>query len=86
YLRGFRDAADTLYERARRPPSEDAETEAVPAYADTPSLTWGLQATKVNTSKYSGQGIRVAVLDTGLFLAHPDFIGRRVVSKSFISG
>ena len=26
------------------------------------------------------------MLDTGLFLAHPDFIGRSVVSRSFIPG
>src|SRR5205085_5960154 len=32
------------------------------------------------------QGIKVAVLDTGLDLQHPDFRGRRVVSQSFIPG
>ena len=40
----------------------------------------------MNTGSFSGQGIRVAVLDTGLDLQHPDFRGRRVVSQSFIPG
>ena len=37
-------------------------------------------------SRFSGSGIKLAVLDTGLALAHPDFAGRPVVSKSFIAG
>jgi subtilisin family serine protease len=46
--------------------------------------TWGVQATKVITSRFSGRGIKVAVLDTGFDLTHPDFIGRKLISKSFI--
>jgi subtilisin len=34
----------------------------------------------------SGKGIRVAVLDTGLDLEHPDFVGRRITTSSFVSG
>lgn len=85
YLRGFRDAANALYAQASGfLPEEIAEIAA--AFNDTRTLTWGLQATKVATSKYSGKGIKVAVLDTGLDLKHPDFTGRSIVSKSFISG
>jgi subtilisin len=51
--------------------------------ADTHSATWGLQATRVLSSPYRGRGIRVAILDTGLDLRHPDFAGRAVVAKSF---
>lgn len=35
-------------------------------------------------SRFSGKGIRVAILDTGLDLRHPDFAGRAVVSQSFV--
>ncbi|MCY1342868.1 type VII secretion-associated serine protease mycosin [compost metagenome] len=80
YLRGFRDAANALYEQALR-----RQQEGVAAlFEDTPGETWGLQATNVVASGYSGKGIRVAVLDTGLDLRHPDFADRQVVSKSFI--
>lgn len=56
------------------------------ALADTAAATWGLAATKVLASQFSGQGIRVAVLDTGLDLQHPDFAGRQVTSQSFVPG
>ncbi|HXV99408.1 MAG TPA: S8 family serine peptidase [Anaerolineae bacterium] len=34
---------------------------------------------------FRGQGIKVAVVDTGIDEAHPDFAGRIVASKSFVS-
>src|SRR5215203_2181937 len=52
--------------------------------ADESSFAWGVQVTKAATSRFSGRGMRVAVLDTGLDLGHPDFTGRNVVSRSFI--
>lgn len=50
------------------------------------STTWGLQATRVPLATQSGQGIRIAVLDTGMDLHHPDFTGRSITSRSFIFG
>jgi subtilisin family serine protease len=85
YLRGFRDAADTLYAQAGQTVAEKGLAEAAAAFDDTDVVTWGLQATKVETSRFSGKGIRVAVLDTGLDLKHPDFAGRTIVSKSFLN-
>jgi subtilisin family serine protease len=82
YLQGYRDAIDNLVDRAT--PSED-RLAAAAAFANG-SSTWGLQATKVINSPYSGLGIKVAVLDTGLDLTHPDFAGRKITSQSFISG
>ena len=54
--------------------------------ADTAEATWGLQALRVLSSRFSGLGIRVAVLDTGLDLQHPDFAGRNIVAQSFVTG
>jgi subtilisin family serine protease len=55
-------------------------------FTDTAQFTWGLQATRVSSSNFSGQGVPVAVLDTGLDLQHPDFVGRPIVSQSFVAG
>jgi subtilisin len=54
--------------------------------ADTAQAAWGLEATQVLTSPYTGRGIRVAVLDTGLDAEHPDFADRTIVSRSFVEG
>jgi len=51
---------------------------------DEPPATWGLIATKVLDSQYTGRGVKVAILDTGLDLNHPDFTGRTIVSQSFV--
>jgi subtilisin family serine protease len=53
---------------------------------DTRSSTWGLQASGVLDSSYSGRGVRLAILDTGLDLQHPDFSHRAVRSRSFVAG
>ncbi|MHA3905116.1 S8 family serine peptidase [Castellaniella sp. WN] len=48
--------------------------------------TWGVHAVGADASPYTGKGIRIAVLDTGLDLFHPDFAGRAIVSHSFVDG
>jgi subtilisin family serine protease len=54
-----------------------------------------LQATKVDTSKFSGRGVRIAVLDTGIDFRtdsngnisyHPDFENRQISTTSFVTG
>lgn len=55
-------------------------------FKDNEEFTWGLQATGVNESELTGQGVRVAVLDTGYTADHPDFVNRDVTSQSFIEG
>jgi subtilisin family serine protease len=54
--------------------------------ADDDAFTWGLRATGVDTTSATGRGIRVAVLDTGLDLDHPDFAGRTITARSFVGG
>ena len=60
-------------------------TAEVPA-VDESHATWGLQAVGALSSDYTGAGINVAVLDTGMDLAHPDFEGRNPQTRSFIPG
>jgi subtilisin family serine protease len=57
-----------------------------PRAVDETARTWGLVSTRVIDSSRTGRGVRVAVLDTGFDLRHPDFAGRLVVSQSFIEG
>ncbi|HKA46294.1 MAG TPA: S8 family serine peptidase [Burkholderiales bacterium] len=47
-------------------------------------VTWGLAACKVPPSTFNGNGIRVAVLDTGFDLGHPEFAGRAFVTQTFV--
>jgi hypothetical protein len=47
-------------------------------------VTWGLSACRVPPSQFSGKGIKVAVLDTGFDLGHPEFAGRAFVTNSFV--
>jgi subtilisin family serine protease len=57
---------------------------ALPAEAGR-TETWGLRATRTHTTDLTGAGVRVAVLDTGLDLSHPDFQdGRVVATASFV--
>lgn len=88
YLRGYRDAVVHLYEQLSSGPAGEAaeQAAAAAALADTEASTWGLAATKAVNSRFTGRGIRVAVLDTGMDLQHPDFVGRALTSQSFIPG
>ncbi len=83
YLRGYRDAVTTLVDRLVSP-DQAAANQAMAI--DESQTTWGLQATKVINSRFSGQAIKVAVLDTGFDLQHPDFLGRKITAQSFIAG
>jgi len=83
YLRGYRDAVDNLYEKAT---AEEVAGIKKECFADDIQFTWGLKATKVKDSLLTGSGIKVAVLDTGMDLLHPDFAGSSIVSQSFVPG
>lgn len=88
YLQGYQDAIAALV--AGLTATELAETETdvdvTASYSDTASMTWGLQATRASNSRCSASGIRIAVLDTGFDLNHPDFAGRSPITASFVPG
>jgi subtilisin len=84
YLRGYRDAV--LHLTDPMVGEQAAVAEAIAAAIDEAQATWGLQATKVVNCCRTGRGIRVAVLDTGFDLHHPDFAGRTITTRSFITG
>lgn len=87
YIRGYHDGINDLYKRLTgEEVVSEAQGQLSATFQDTAQFTWGLQATKVSTSKFSGRGIKIAVLDTGLDLNHPDFFGRSITSRSFVAG
>jgi subtilisin family serine protease len=45
--------------------------------------TWGVKAVGADTSPFSGDGITVAVLDTGIDASHSAFAGVEIVQKDF---
>jgi len=82
YLRGFKSAADAILAdigtvNGNAPTEGSVEAEVLGA-------TWGINACRVPLSPRSGAGIRVAVLDTGMDIGHPDFIGRSIVTNTFV--
>jgi len=86
YLRGYRDATMRLIDGLlSNGAGREIEARApAPQAFNESRLTWGLQVTNAAASTFTGRGVRVAVLDTGLDLTHPDFEGRTLVAKSFV--
>lgn len=91
YIKGYRDAVNSLSDILLRSSEEEIGDESDVDLAAVGS-TWGLKATRVIppsfmfSNPYSGVGIKVAILDTGFDLQHPDFVGRPIIHQSFIAG
>jgi len=85
YLRGYRDGVTQLTELVLG--GRPAASQALPGLpVDDDVATWGLRATNVLQSPYTGLNAHVAVLDTGFDLNHPDFNGRSILPESFVPG
>ena len=87
YIRGFAAAAARISQdlggsaggAVTRAPAPHEEEAAVAA------ATWGLVTIRATASRFSGAGIKVAILDTGFDFRHPDFQGRAFTQQSFIT-
>ncbi|REC45078.1 S8 family peptidase [Chryseobacterium sp. 5_R23647] len=49
-------------------------------------MEWGIKSIGIERALYTGKGIDVCILDTGLEMSHPDFSSREIEGKSFIQG
>jgi subtilisin family serine protease len=85
YVRGYRDGVADLSARLDGGPAAAAAA-AAPVFEDSSQSTWGLQATRSVQSALSGNGVKVAILDTGFDAVHPDFAGRSITTQSFVQG
>jgi subtilisin family serine protease len=60
------------------------KSEADPANVqDPPGAAWGVEAVGALTSRFTGAGVTVAVLDTGIDGSHEAFRGKTIVQKDF---
>lgn len=80
YLSGYRDGVVNLVGSLIGQRVAGSKSEAD---FDETTSTWGLQLIKAVDSKWSGAGIKVAVLDTGFDDTHSDFQDRSVTKKLF---
>jgi subtilisin family serine protease len=76
YLRGIRDTSESLLRfieaGSGAPRVPDLTEPMIRALSLGSGVTWALQALKLPQSSYTGRGVTVAVLDTGVDLTHPD--------------
>ncbi len=82
FLLGFRCAVEAL--TADLAPGSALRPDPLEVEAQVAGATWGLTACKVPASSRNGAGVRVAVLDTGMDLYHPDFAGRQITGQTFV--
>src|SRR5690242_19172180 len=61
------------------------EPVSLPQSSRPPSTSpaWGIRAVGADTSPFSGDGVTVAVLDTGIDASHPAFSGVELIRRNF---
>jgi subtilisin family serine protease len=62
---------------------EPMDFPGAPPVAASTGATWGVEAVGAPESSFTGDGISVAVLDTGIAAAHPAFAGVELIQKDF---
>jgi len=60
-----------------------APVEVSDARPTADEIAWGVQAVGADTSPFTGDGIVVSVLDTGIDANHPAFAGVQIIQKDF---
>ena len=63
-----------------------SDTKAVSSVPPTEDTAWGIKAVGASTSKFTGKGVTVAVLDTGIDKDHPAFSNVAIIGRNFTAG
>ncbi len=61
----------------------DTKPFALPAATSSEVPTWGIRAVKADVSTFTGRGVTVAVLDTGIDADHTAFKGVEIIGRNF---
>lgn len=86
YLKGYRDEVVQLTERLSQKLCRFPEPASLSnREKQKKPYTWGLLKTGVTQSQFTGEGVKVAVLDTGFDDLHPDFQKRKIISHSLLN-
>ncbi|MBN1159489.1 MAG: S8 family serine peptidase [Bacteroidales bacterium] len=90
YVKGYRDGINAFYENYSRKkvgshPYDKQIYEISKKFIDDELSSWGIKATNILESRYTGKNINIAVLDTGLYKTHNDLKGRNIITQSFFS-
>ena len=89
YWRGYRDGIGQTVEKLLESygPFRERDAWRLTVFAED-QATWGLQAVKAVPNAYTGNGVRVAVLDSGFDFNHPDFLNHGIEARaaSFLAG
>jgi len=59
---------------------------AITAAPATEEVAWGIKAVGASTSPFTGKGVTVAALDTGIDKSHAAFSGVEIIGRNFTSG
>jgi subtilisin family serine protease len=61
-------------------------SDPVPAAPAAGDVAWGIKAVGAATSPFTGRGVTVAVLDTGIDRGHPAFADVEIIPRNFTGG
>lgn len=73
---------DSHGRRPDSPPLRAAQAKTR-GFEDNRRQSWAIQACGI-TSRWTGQGAKIAILDTGIDLSHPDWQERQIRHRSFV--
>jgi subtilisin family serine protease len=65
---------------------EPVTSDVVPGARAAGDVAWGVQAVGAKTSPFTGKGVTIAVLDTGIDRSHPAFADVEIISRNFTTG